>query len=258
MRLVATSGPLTGRPLDFSASMDVPDGGPAIGGPTAGLQGGAMLSAAPSDMPDSTANVANWGPSELIYAYSVGAGAIIPGTLVHIDKNFNITTVPNTGLTGRPVYVTLTSFAVGSTTRQGGWLLRAGIAPVKYAVAATAGAVYISATAGQATPTNPTGQKQLGNMTCLIAAASTFTRTVNTLTGQLRVGMTRVTGMYPGQAISGTGIPGGTTIASIDPGGQAIFLSAAATATGLVTATMTNTGYGICHLDRPFVMPAVN
>lgn len=257
MRLVATSGPLVGRLLDFGASIDVPTTGPAIGGPVSALQGGSMFSAAPSDMPDTTANVANWGPSEVVWAYNTGV-AIIPGTLVHLDKDFVISTVPNTGLTGRPVYVALTNFAVGSTTRQGGYLLRAGIAPVKYAVAATAGAVYISATAGQATPTNPTGQKQLGNMTCLIAAASTFTRTVSTTNGQLRVGMTRVTGMYPGQAISGTGIPGGATIASIDPGGQAIFLSAAATATGLVTATLTNTGYGICHLDRPFVMPAVS
>ena len=257
MRLASATGALTGALLDFSNSDDAPNAGLTAGAPPNAVQGGAIILAAPTDGVDPTANVCNWGPSELVFAYNAGA-AVAPGRLVHLDKNFEISDVPNTGATGRPVYVTLTNFSAGSTTRQGGWLLRSGIAPVQYAVAATTGAVYISATAGQATPTNPMGHKQIVNMTCLIAAASTFTRAVTTQNGSRRVAMTRVTGVYIGQAISGTGIPGGATIAGIEPGGQGVTFSAAATATGTVTGTFTNTGFGICHLDRPFVMGAVS
>lgn len=258
MRLVATSGTLTGSLLDFSGSDDYPTTG-WVQGASSPIQFGTQIEAVGDAGLITTANVANWGACELLYVRNNGA-AVVPGTLVHLDKDFNISAVPNTGATGRPVYVTLTNFSIGSTIPQGGWALRAGICPVVYAVAATTGPVYISATAGAATPTNPTGTKQLGNATCLIAGASTFTRqiTAKNLSRQVRVPTTA--GLYIGQAISTAGntpIPASSTIASIDPSGLFITLNNAAVASGTATATLTNTGFGICQLDRSFICTSV-
>jgi hypothetical protein len=260
MRLAAVSGPLTGQLLDFSTSRDLANSGTVLNGLSSALQLGAMFQAAGSDGLVTTAGVANWGLSEILWVRNAST-AIPNGTLVHLDKDFNISAVPNTGLTGRPVYVTLTNFGVGSTIPQGGWVMRSGICPVLYAVTATAGAVYISATAGSATPTNPTGQKQIGNAWCLIAAATTFTRsvTVKNASSQVRVGNTA--GIFVGQTVSTAGntpIPTSTEISAIDPSGQFFTINNSTVASGTATATFTMTGYGIVHIDRPFIMPAVS
>jgi hypothetical protein len=230
--------------LDFSASSDVKE-----------MALGTQLRAAGTDY-DTTANVANWGVASVVYVSSVGAAAILPGTLVVLDKNFRITaTAASEANTGRPVYVALTNFAIGSTTEQYGWILRQGIAPVRYSVAATAGNVY-GGTAGVATPTAAAGV-QILNARCLIAAASTFTRAVLTQTGSSKVRLSSVAGIYVGQAISGSGIPASSVVSSIDVGGTFVVIGSAvgtpvnATATAQVTATFTNTGYGICQLDNP-------
>jgi hypothetical protein len=230
--------------LDFSTSSDVKNFG--LGTP---------IQAAGTDY-DTTSNVANWGVAELVYVSSVGAAAIIPGTLVVLDKNFRITaTAASEANTGRPVYVVLTAFQIGSTTEQYGWVLRKGICPIKYAVAATVGAVY-GGTAGLATPTAAAGV-QILNARCLIAAVSTFTRSGKTQTGSSRVRFSNVGGMYVGQAISGTGIPASSVISAIDSNGTDVIIGSAigtpvaATGTASVTVTLTNTGYGICQVDSP-------
>ena len=243
MRLAST-GVLTGSLLDFSVSSDTKE-----------QQMGQTFAASGTDY-DSTANVANWGDAELVYVSSVQAAAITPGTLVVLDKNFRIAaTAASEANTGRPVHVALTNFAIGSTTEQYGWVMRSGMCPVKYSVAATTGNVY-GGTAGAATPTAAAGV-QILNARCLIAGASTFTRSGTTRNGSSVVKFGNVAGMYVGQAISGTGIPASSVISSIDPNGtwavigSAIGTPVSATATGTVTVTMTNTGYGICQIDRP-------
>lgn len=243
MRLAPTNS-LVGSLLDFGVSSDVKE-----------MALGTMVEASGTDY-DTTANVANWGEAELVYVSTVAAAVIIPGTLCVMDKNFRIAaTAASEANTGRPVVVALTNFAIGSTTEQYGWVLRAGICPVKYAVAATTGAVY-GGTSGQATPTAAAGV-QILNARCLIAAVSTFTRSGTTRNGSSEVKFPNVAGMYVGQAISGTGIPASSVISSIDPGGTRVIIGSAigtpvtATATGTVTVTMTNTGYGICQVDRP-------
>jgi len=260
MRLAVVSGPLTGQPLDFSTSDDLSNTGTVINGLSNAIQLGAQFNAAGIDGINTTAGVANWGLSELVYVRN-NSTAIPNGSLVHLDKDFNISLVPNTGLTGRPVYVTLTNFALGSTTAQGGWVMRSGMCPVLYAVAATAGAVYVSATPGSATPTNPTGQKQIGNAWCLIPVATTFTRsgTVRNAGNQVRVSNT--SGIFVGQTVSTAGntpIPTSTEISAIDPSGQFFTINNNAVASGTATCTFTMTGYGIIQIDRPFVMPAAN
>lgn len=238
---------LAGKLLDFSGSTDV-----------AVHQRGYPLMATGTDY-STTANVANWGAAELMYVGFTGAAALIPGTMCVIDKDFRIaaTAVAATEASqGKPLYVTLTNFAIGSTTEQYGWVLRRGICPVRFSVAATVGAVYLG-TAGVLTPTLAAGA-QLLNARTLIAAVSTFTRTGQTQSGSSRVKFGSVAGMYVGQAISGTGIPASSVISAVDPDGTSVWIGSAvgtlvtATATGSVTVTMTNTGYGIVQLDRAF------
>ena len=247
MRL-APIGAVTGTLLDFSASDDFPTTGPATGSSGNPFTPGSYLQAAPMDAIDTGSNVPNWGLSELLYAVSTSASTFAPGTLVHIDKDSVISTVPATVRTGRPVYVVLTAFSAGNVTRQGGWLLRSGIAPVTYSVAATAGQMYVG-TAGNATPTLAAGL-QILNATCLIAAASAFTRSVTSQNGSKFIKTSRVNGIFIGQTISGAGISG--VVASIDPGGAGFTSSVASTATATVTATFTPTGFGICQVDRAF------
>ena len=212
---------------------------------------GAMLQAAPTDGVDTGSNVPNWGLCELVWVRSTSATAIAAGRLVHLDKNFTILDVPDTANTGRPVYVSLSNFAAGDSTTQYGWVLRSGICPVQYAVAATAGAVYVT-DAGQATPTASDGQ-QLLNATCLIAAASAFTRSGTTQNGSTLVKLARTNGIFYDVTVTGTGVPASTEVSKVGPSTNEIVINNAATASGTVTLTFTPTGYGIVHLDRAFI-----
>lgn len=245
MRLAPISA-LGPKLLDFSTSDDVQE-----------MQLGTPIMATGTDY-DTTANVANWGLCELVYVANASV-AIVPGTVVVIDKNFRVVAsaaAATQANTGQPCYIALTNFGVGSTTVQYGWVLRRGIAPARFTVAATAGRVFAGA-AGVFTPTAAAGVQVLNAIT-LIAAASTFTRLGSTKTGSAKVGFSNVGGMYVGQAISGTGIPASSVISAIDPSGNAVWIGSAvgtlvnATATASVTVTMTNTGFGIVQVDSPF------
>lgn len=245
MRLAPITG-IVGSPLDFSASEDYTS---TTSGYT-GISPGTIIEAAPTDGIDTGTNVPNWIASELMYVVNTSSSTFAPGRLVHIDKNGAILDMPNTANTGRPVYVCLTNFSAGNTTTQGGWVLRRGIAPVSYSATATAGAMYFAA-AGQATPTLTAG-KNILNASCLIAAASAFTRTCTTKAGSNQLFVGRAQGIFYGQTPSGTGIAA-STITGISPDGQYVTMSANATASGTVTVTFTPTGFGICHLDNAFV-----
>lgn len=233
--------------LNFSSSDDVKEMAP-----------GTIVYAANTDY-DTTANVANWGQAEVIYVSSNQAAAMPPGTIVVQDKNFRISpsaAAATQANTGQPLLVTLSNFQIGSTTEQWGWALRRGICPVLYSVAATTGRVF-AGSAGKATPTAAAGV-QILNAQCLIAGATTFTKNVTTKTGQSKVRVSSVSGIYVGQAVSGTGVPASSVVSDIDPDGNFILIGSAigtlvtATATGTVTGTFTNTGYGIVQWDYPF------
>lgn len=233
--------------LDFSSSHDERK-----------LNLGAIIHAAGTDY-DTTANVANWGQAELIYAANAGA-AILPGTPVTIDKNFRVTATPaaaSLANSGRPIAVALTNFAAGSTTVQYGWILRRGTCPARFSVAATVGAVFCG-TSGNLTPTAANGAQLLGAQT-LIAGNATFTRVGRTKAGSARVEFSSVAGMFPGQAIAGTGIPANSVISSLDADGRSVWIGSDigtlvnATGTASVTCTMTNTGFGIVHISYPVV-----
>ncbi len=237
--------------LDFSVSDDEKN-----------LQLGTIVTATGTDY-DTTANVANWGFCELMYVANASV-AILPGAVVVMDKNFRVVAAATSTVeanTGKSIFVALTHFAVGSTTEQYGWVLRNGVCPVRFSVAATTGRVFMGS-AGFFTPTAAVGTQVIGALT-LIAGASTFTHPGKTRTGSSRVEFANVAGMYPGQAISGTGIPGSSVISSVDPDGRGVIIGSAvgtpvtATASASVTCTLTNTGYGIVQLRSPAVQTQI-
>jgi hypothetical protein len=253
MRLAISSGALSGMLVDFSASKDYS----ATGVQTSqGPQPGAIFPCGPTEGIETTTSVANWGYAEVMAVVNTSSSTFIPGKLVQVDKNFNIALNATTDNTGAPLAVTLSNFSAGDVTRQIGWVLISGVVPVTFSVAATAGQVFLG-TAGNATPTANTGG-QILNATTIIAAAGNFTRTVTTTSGQ-SFARCKTNGLYPGIAISGTGIPASSVVASIDPSGLGIYLGSAvgtnvnATASGAVTGTFTHTGYGIVQMSRPFV-----
>lgn len=159
---------------------------------------------------------------------------------------------------------TLTGGPIGAITLQAGtyyiWLQRNGQAP---ALVSTATAALVVAetttTAGQANaPASATvGTKAIANVN-FAAANQTFT--VTTVNGSPVLtnlsGLSAGGGPFIGAAVSGTGIPGGATIAGItySPNGviQSITLSANATANGS-GITITATGVLEATLMRPFL-----
>jgi hypothetical protein len=245
MRLAPMDG--LSKLLDFSSSTDTPP-----------FHLGAILNAA-GTMYDTTSNVANWGACELMCVANASI-AILPGTVVHWDKNFRVlataAAASELGL-GSPVGIAVTNFSAGSTTEQYGWIIVSGVTPAKFSVAATTGKVYMG-TAGLLTPTQGAGI-QLMSASTIIAGASTFTRTGKTQTGSSAVKFAHTAGMYVGQAISGTGIPASSVISALPTDGTSVLIGSAvgtlvtATASASVTCTMTNTSHGIVQISRPFV-----
>lgn len=251
MRLAISSGALAGMQVDFGPSRNF-DGNTQALGP---IQPGAVFQCAPTEGIETTTSVPNWGYAEVMAVVNTSASTFIPGKLVQVDKNYAIALNATTANTGAPLAVTLSNFSAGDVTRQIGWVLLAGVVPVTFSVAATAGAAF-KGTAGNLTPTPAAGQQVL-NATTIIAAAGNFTRTVTTTSGQ-SFARCKTNGLYPGIAVSGTGIPASSVVSAIDPGGLGFYIGSAvgtavnATATGAVTGTFTHTGYGIVQMQRPF------
>lgn len=190
--------------------------------------------------------VGNPGGGEMMYVK--GVSSFSTGRLVHLDKDFNILDVPVTAATGRPVFVVISVF---SATQLFGWVLRAGVAPVQYSVAATAGQMFAGA-AGQATPTTAAG-RQILNAVCLLPSSGFFIRPTSTKAGTPFITVNDQSGIYPGITLSGAGVPASTTVLQMNNDGRTLTLSANCTATGQVQMAFTHTGFGICHLEQPFV-----
>lgn len=107
--------------------------------------------------------------------------------------------------------------------------------------------LYASATAGSLTATVTAGQAAVGAFSLTALAATVTTKVCNTTSGSNLIQVPDINGLYVGMGVTGTGIPGGTTIANIGYGGlmlgwqgppaNVVQLSANATATGGATMT---------------------
>ena len=124
--------------------------------------------------------------------------------------------------------------------------------------ALTAKTVTTSTTAGRADA--PTAGPAGGSYTLfgVFLPATNYTFTATTVNGSpVLTSVSTLTGIYPNQTITGTGIPASTTIASIDPKNNTVTLSANATANGS-TITMTCARYVEVYLNNGPFMSALN
>lgn len=190
-----------------------------------------------------------FGYGEFIYS-SLASGTMAVGRVVQWNAAYAIVDNPNTAGQGRPVGITRSKFDATAGVAYG-WVQRVGVVPVQSGTIAATGPLYFSA-AGTATTTLTAG-KQILSATVLQIPTFNFTRQVTTKAGSPRIVVADLSGMFPGMAVSGTGIPGGATILSLESGSNNAFtLSANATAMGSPTGTFTYTGFGQVQLDYPF------
>jgi hypothetical protein len=136
-----------------------------------------------------------------------------------------------------------------------GWYQIAGVALANNNATAAVGNAFTKATA-QIGSAAVAGTQILGGAKILVANGTTFTKTGTTRNGSTEVFFSNLDGVYVGMAISGTGIPGGTTVAagynnspnarnSSAGSAASLVMSAAATADGTVTVTFTRTNQSL-------------
>lgn len=198
-----------------------------------------------------------WGTGEFIYIKS--NDAILKGSLVMWGETYNGALLPNTANQGFPFGVAMAPMASGTY----GWIQVGGLAVYKTNATVAADAAIGIGAAGIA-GTNTAG-KQLLNVRNRRAATATVTFAVTTQNNSaVLYDASGYDGAFLGMALSGTGIPGSTVVAALDPDGKRIYMGSAigtidklATATGSITLTGTYTGYGAGILNNPFAQGAI-
>jgi hypothetical protein len=186
------------------------------------------------------------------FMYGKASAAMGVGRAVFFDGTFNAADVPNTANTGAPVLFAAANMAINTF----GWFRRGGMGPAQVNATVAAGTAIGIAAAG-ILGTNAAG-KQLLN--ARVIQSQTYAPTVaacQTQNGDKRIFLNNIGGLFVGLTVTGTGIPGSTTITAVDPSGNMITLNNAATATGAVTLTFTWTGFTLIYADRAFVQGAI-
>jgi hypothetical protein len=198
-----------------------------------------------------------WGHGEFIYIKS--NDAILKGSLVCWDEAYLGTLAPSTTLTGFPFGVAMAPLPSG----QFGWLQISGRAVYKTNATVAADTAMAIAAAGIAGATAVS--KQLVNFRNRISATGTVTVSVATVNNtSVLLAQKGYDGFFLGMALSGTGIPGSTVVAALDPDGRRIYMGSVigtidkvATANGQITLTGTYTGFGSGIINRPFLQGAI-
>lgn len=194
------------------------------------------------------------------FVYLQGVASTVAGS--------RVTFVPHTGVTTLGDAAANTSLPLGfalapTVASLFGWYQVAGTALAVNGGTAVVGTGKIAA-AGAITSAAVPGGQVLGG-TILVANGTTFTKTGITRNGSTEVWVSNLDGVYVGLPISGTGIPGGTTVAAgynNSPNGRnssagsatSLILSAAATADGTVTITFTRTNFSLFGGNGRFVV----
>lgn len=197
------------------------------------------------------------GAGEFIYL--LGVASTVAGDLVTYNSLTGVTTRgAATANDASPI-----AFALAPTVAAlYGWYQISGAAYANNNGTAAAGNAFTKATA-QVGSAAVAGTQILGGAKILVANGTTFTKTGITRNGSTEVWVSNLDGVYVGLPISGTGIPGGTTVAAgynNSPNGRSssagsatsLILSAAATADGTVTITFTRTNISLVGGQRYF------
>ena len=130
------------------------------------------------------------------------------------------------------------------------WYQISGNSPIATTSTIAAGSPvgYSAAVAGSAAPVS--AGHQILSMISAAASSNTLAKQANTQLGSTRLKLYNTDGLVKGLALSGTGIPGGTTIVSINDD-DTIVMSNAATATGSILLLAVFTGFIVGTYDRP-------
>jgi hypothetical protein len=194
-----------------------------------------------------------WGGAEFIYLKA--NGTINQGNLVQWDAAPGgplASALVNAANTGRPTAVAMAAMTAG----QFGWFQLSGYAAVSVTASVAAGTTFGITGAGTAGAN--TAGKQILNAVSAVASTGTVVKNNVVLVNNSITGNAQNTdGWFVGVALSGTNIPGGTTLASLDPNGRGFTMSAAATGTGSVSVTGTYTGFIVAAINRPFCQGAI-
>lgn len=191
-----------------------------------------------------------WGGGEFIY---LKAGAtILMGAAVVWDLGWNAVLAPSVANQGRTVAFAVYPMTIG----QFGMFQVSGMAVVN-ATASVAIATPFGITAVGQVGANSAG-KQIVNATSVAPSTTTIVKNNVLVTAGSNVLQTGNTdSWFFGVTVSGTGIPGATTIMGMSPDGRSVTMSANATASGVVTVTGTYTGFIIAQIQRPFAQGAI-
>jgi hypothetical protein len=187
------------------------------------------------------------------FIYLQGVASTVAGSCVTYNAFTGVTTLgAATANDASPI-----AFAVAPCVANlFGWYQIAGTAVAANNGTAAAGNVFTKAT-GTVGSAAVAGTQILGAK-IVTANGSTFTKTGTTRNGSTEVFFSNLDGVFVGCPISGTGIPGGTTVAAgvnNSPNGRnssassatSLIMSAAATADGTVTVTFTRTNFSLVN-----------
>jgi hypothetical protein len=186
------------------------------------------------------------------FVYLQGVASTVAGSAVTYNPFTGVTTLDAaTANDGSPLAFALAPCTAGLF----GWYQVSGTALAANNATAATGNAFRKAT-GQIGSAAVAGTQILGGAKILVANSSTFTKTCTTRNGSTELIVPNFDAVFVGCPISGTGIPGGTTVAAgfnNGPNGRnssagsagTLIMSAAATADGTVTVTFTRTNFSL-------------
>jgi len=191
-----------------------------------------------------------FGAGEFVYGRA--GAALNMGQVCVMDSAFVATAVGNTANLGRQLYIAAAPMAQDAY----GWFNMSGTYPWNSTASVAAGTTVGITAAGQV-GANTAGKQILGAVSVRPATTTVVKANSVTMTGWNVVQLPDTDGLFVGQTASGTGIPGATTVSSIDYAKSQVTLSNNATANGTVSVTFTNTGFNTVGSNRPIAQGAI-
>lgn len=199
-----------------------------------------------------------WGGAEFLFVRA--NGVVRQFGLCVITPAFNatlgqweylVTEVPATANLGRPLGVAMRNMTSG----QYGWLCIGGLCPLSVNASVAADTTFGIGAAGQG-GANVAGRQVL-NARSMAPSTTTVIRRATAPSGSTTLVVDSTDGWFPGIALSGTGIAGGTVVTGIDVNGKTVTVNNATTAAVNGNVTGTYTGFIVAHLNRPFAQGAI-
>lgn len=193
-----------------------------------------------------------FGFGEFVYGKAGGSGIGVGRVSYFAAETYVASDIPNTANLGRALMTSVAAMAANTF----GWFRTRGMGPWSCTASVAAGTSFGITGAGQV-GANSAGKQILNAQ---IVQPSTYAPTkagCNTVNGSTRVSVPNIDGLFVGLTVSGTGIPGSTTITAIDSSQNFLTLNNAATATGSVTLTFTWTTFLLVMTNGAFAQGAI-